>query len=350
MPDPITIDVDGMVDLLVDLLNVPSPTGDAGRAIALVQERLASLPMAQRVTPKGALVCTWEGTQADAPRGLTAHVDTLGAMVQKVKDNGRLQLVQLGSWSWTSVEGEGVTVFTGDGHTVRGAFLPVMASSHAYRPEEREKQKRDRQDMEVRLDARTASRQETEALGIRVGDFVAFDPRVEVAETGFIRSRHLDDKASVACIYGALSALAAAGLQPQQRTTVHISNYEEVGHGAAAGLPADLVELVAVDMAVVAPDQQSDEFAVTICAKDGGGPYDVALRRHLEALARDHGLAHCTDVYLYYQSDGGAFWSAGGDVRVALIGPGVDASHHYERTHCEALENTARLIAAYLLN
>jgi putative aminopeptidase FrvX len=347
---PITIDVESMVCFLVDLLNVPSPTGDAGRAIALVQERFGALPVTQRVTTKGALVCTWEGSQADAPRGLTAHVDTLGAVVQQIKDNGRLQLVQLGSWSWTSVEGEGVTVFTRDGRTVRGAFLPVMASSHAYRAEERDGHKRDRKDMEVRLDVRTASRPETEALGIRVGDFVAFDPRVEVLESGFIRSRHLDDKASVACIYGALAALAGAELQPRQRTTIHISNYEEVGHGAAAGLPDELVELVAVDMAVVAPDQQSDEFSVTICAKDGGGPYDVTLRRQLEALARDQGLAHCTDVYLYYQSDGEAYWSAGGDVRVALIGPGVDASHHYERTHRDALENTARLIAAYLLS
>ena len=204
--------------------------------------------------------------------------------------------------------------------------------------------------MEVRLDAVTSSEAETRSLGIDVGDFVAFDPRVEVSPSGYIRSRFLDDKASVACIYGALVALTEAGLRPRQRTSVLISTYEEVGHGAAAGWPVDLADLVAVDMAVVANGQQSSEHKVTICAKDAGGPYHIDLRRELENLADQHELDWCTDIYLYYRSDGEALWAAGGDVRVGLIGPGVDASHHYERTHRDALANTTRLIAAYLLS
>jgi putative aminopeptidase FrvX len=343
------IDTDRMLEFLTELLHIPSPSGYTEEAIAYVRRRFAHLPLEVALTPKGALVATWPGERDDAPRALTAHVDTLGAMVQQIKANGRLQLVAIGGLQWSSVEGEGVTVHAGDGKAWRGALLPVTASGHATPPDQRHA-KRDFDSMEVRIDALSTSQQETEDLGVRVGDFVSFDPRVEIGAAGFVRSRFLDDKACVAAIFAALEALHSAGLRPKQRTTIHISNYEEVGHGAAAGLPADLADLVTVDMAVVAPGQASDEFSVTICARDGGGPYDLSLRRELEGLAKAQSLRWCTDVYLYYQSDGEAYWYAGGNVRVGLIGPGVDASHHYERTHREALENTAYLIAAYLLS
>jgi putative aminopeptidase FrvX len=337
-----------MIDFLVGLLNTPSPTGDTDRAIEYVAEAWADLPLALARSPKGFLSGTWEGEQNDAPRALTAHVDTLGAMVREIKKNGRLRLTQLGSYMWHAVEGEGATIFASNGREYRGTILHTAASVHAHTRKEREAP-RDDEHMEVRIDARTDSKEETEALGIRVGDVIALDPRVERADSGFIRSRHLDDKASVAAIYGALDAMATAGLAPSQQTTIHISNYEEVGHGAATGFPPDLAELVAVDMAVVAPKQTSDEFSVTICAKDAGGPYHLGLRRRLEQLADRHDIPYHTDIYPYYGSDGEAYWRAGGDVRVGLIGPGVDASHHYERTHRDGLVHTARLIAAYLL-
>jgi putative aminopeptidase FrvX len=343
------INVEKMVDFLVGLLNTPSPTGDADRAIAYVQQAFADLPFAMQVTPKGLLVGAWAGRHHDAPRALTAHVDTLGAMVREVKENGRLRLTQLGGWAWTSVEGEGVTIFASSGQTYRGTILPTAASIHAHTREERNAP-RDDANTEVRIDAVTTSRAETHRLGIQVGDVIAFDPRVELSDAGFIRSRHLDDKACVATIYAALLALAEAGLQPTQTTTIHISNYEEVGHGAATGFPPDLVDLLTVDMAVVAPNQESDEYSVTICAKDSGGPYHMGFRRELETLAQSNQLRYKTDIYPFYASDGTAYWQAGGNVRVGLIGPGVDASHHYERTHRDALINTAQLIAAYLLS
>lgn len=345
----ISIDTSKMVDFLVGLLNIPSPTGDTKRAMVYIQDSFSSLPFKMNLTPKGILVGTWTGQEHDAPRALTAHADTLGAMVSEIESNGRLRLSQLGGWQWTSVEGEGVTISTRSGETYRGSFLPITASAHAHARKEHDKPKDDT-NMEVRIDANTKSAKETRGLGIGVGDFVAFDPRVEVSETGFIRSRHLDDKASIATIYGALDAINRAGLQPQQDTTIHISNYEEVGHGAATGLPKDLVDLITVDMAVVAPKQTSDEYSVTICAKDSRGPYHLDLRRELEDLAQNEGIAHHTDIYPFYGSDGEAYWRAGGDVRVALIGPGVDASHHYERTHRDSLEETAKLIIAYLLS
>ena len=347
----IRIDTDKMVDFLVRLLNTPSPTGDTARAMRVVQEAFEPFPLEMGFTPKGILVGTWPTANGEnqAPRALTAHVDTLGAMVRQIKSSGRLRLSQLGGWEWTSVEGEGTTIFASDGRSYRGSFMPTTASAHAHTRKQR-KASKDDTNMEVRIDARTTSAEETRELGIQVGDFVAFDPRVETNEAGFIRSRHLDDKASIATIFGALDALRSADLTPRQTTTIHISNYEEVGHGAASGLPQDLVDLVTVDMAVVAPGQESDEYSVTICAKDSGGPYHLELRRELETLAKQEGLNYKVDIYPYYGSDGEAYWRAGGDVRVGLIGPGVDASHHYERSHRDSLEQTAQLIAAYLLS
>ncbi|MCB9007865.1 MAG: M42 family metallopeptidase [Ardenticatenaceae bacterium] len=345
--------VDVMVEFLVELLNTPSPTGDTDRAIAWLEEKFATsfadLPVSLQRTPKGILVAHWPGKKQDAPRGLTAHVDTLGAMVRQIKRNGRLRITQLGSWSWTSVEGEGVTIYASNGQVYRGTILPTHASIHAHTSKDRGLP-RDDTNIEVRIDAHTTTEKETDALGIRVGDVIAFDPRVEVSSTGFIRSRHLDDKASIACMYGAMLALAEAGLQPAQDSYFHISNYEEVGHGAATGFPPNLADLISIDMAVVAPQQTSDEYSVTICAKDSAGPYHMGLRRHLEALAQANNLRYATDIYPYYGSDGESYWRAGGDVRVALIGPGVDASHHYERTHRDALQNSAQLILAYLLS
>lgn len=345
------IDVNKMVDFLVGLLNTPSPTGDTEKAISYVRRAFAEhLPEIQLwETPKGLLLGKLDGQSSEKPRAMTAHVDTLGAMVIELKSNGRLRMTQLGGWQWTSVEGEGVTIFASNGKTYRGTILPTTASVHAHNSKERN-EPRASENMEVRIDERTTSRKETEALGIRVGDIIAFDPRVEQSDSGFIRSRHLDDKASVATMFGALLALKEAGLTPTQDTFLHISNYEEVGHGAATGFPENLHDLISIDMAVVAEKQSSTEFAVTICAKDGGGPYHMRLRRELERLAETHNIAYKTDIYLYYGSDGEAYWQAGGDVRVALIGPGVDASHHYERTHRDALENTAKLLVAYLMS
>lgn len=347
------VNVDVMVQFLTELLNIPSPTGDTDRAIEWLEEKFAAsfanVPITLKRTPKGLLVVHWPGKKQDAPRGLTAHVDTLGAMVRQIKRNGRLRMTQLGGWSWTSVEGEGVTIFASNGQTYRGTILPTHASIHAHTSKDRNAP-RDDTNMEVRIDATTTSEKETEALGIRVGDIIAVDPRVEVGDMGFIRSRHLDDKASIACMFGAMFALAEAGVQPAQDSYFHISNYEEVGHGAATGFPANLTDLISIDMAVVAPQQTSNEYSVTICAKDSAGPYHMQLRRELEALAEANGLRYATDIYPYYGSDGESLWRAGGDVRVGLIGPGVDASHHYERTHRDALDNTAKLLLAYLLS
>lgn len=337
-----------MLDFLSELLNTPSPTGFTDRAIALCEKTLFKIPGVKlHRTNKGALVAVLPG-ETDSPwRGLTAHVDTLGAMVKQIKSNGRLQVTRLGSYAMNTVEGEGVTVFTRNGETVRGSLLLNKASGHVHGADVN-KTERNEETMEVRLDARTANDSETEALGISVGDFIAFDPRVEITN-GFIRSRHLDDKACVAAMIFALKAIKDAGLEPKVTTVLHISNYEEVGHGAAAGIPDEVTELISVDMAAVGEGQASDEFHATLCVKDSGGPYHHGLSGRMRELAEEFEIPYKVDIYPHYGSDGEAFWRAGGNVALALIGPGVDASHNYERTHTEALDATAKWCLAYML-
>jgi putative aminopeptidase FrvX len=343
------IDTTALINFLTRLLNTPSPTGFTDRAMDLCEGALKELPgIKLERTRKGALVATLPG-ETDGPwRALTAHVDTLGAMVKEIKSNGRLKMTKLGGFPWNTVEGEGVTVFASSGETYRGSILLTKASSHVH-GQEVIKTERNDDTMEVRLDARTTSADETKDLGIQVGDFVVFDPRVEVTH-GFVRSRHLDDKACVAAMIFAAKALAEAGLSPKVTSVLHVSNYEEVGHGASAGISSEVSELISVDMAAVGDGQTSDEFHATLCVKDSGGPYHYGLNQKMRRLAEDFNIAHKIDIYPFYGSDGEAFWRAGGDVAVALIGPGVDASHNYERTHTEALEATVQWCLAYLLN
>jgi len=342
------IDTEYITEFLVGLLNTPSPTGDTDKAIAYCESAMQALGLETRRTRKGALLATLAGQSDAEPRAVTAHVDTLGAMVKEIKPNGRLALTQIGGYAWNAIEGEGVTIATEGQGTYRGSVQLTKASSHVHGGAVNET-KREAGTLEVRIDARTVNAAETKALGIAVGDFVYLDPRVGVVN-GFIRSRHLDDKACVACVLAAVKALLESNEKPAQTTTIFISNYEEVGHGAAGGFPLDVTQLLTVDMAAIGDGQNSDEFHCTLCVKDSGGPYSIDFNRRLRRLAQESGVDLKTDIYPYYGSDGEALWRAGADVQVALIGPGVDASHSYERTHLDALVDTARLIGYYLLS
>ncbi len=343
------IDTNYFTKFLVDLLNIASPTGFAEPAIAFVEKELSQYKqLSLSRTRKGALIAKWKVESDLPPIALTAHVDTLGAVVKEIKSNGRLRLNRIGGIQWPTVETEGVWIFTSKGEKIRGSVLIDTASGHIYSGTGKETPRND-EHMEVRLDARTTSDKETRALGINIGDCIAFDPRVEVTQGGFIRSRFLDDKACVVNLIAAIKSMAEAGLSPARSVYFHISNYEEVGHGASAGIPSDVAELITVDMAVVGEGQESDEFSATLCIKDGGGPYHFGLNNKMRALAEKHNIPYKTDVYLFYGSDGEAFWRAGGDVALALIGPGIDASHNYERAHMDGLVATTNWIMAYLL-
>lgn len=344
-----TLRTDLMVERLVTLLKTPSPTGDTADALALVAGWLSEMGLAPGFTKKGTLTLTIEGAHADAPRAVTGHVDTLGGIVTQIKPDGRLTFDRIGGYPYFAVNGEYCWVRTAAGPAVTGTALLVKSSVHVHREPVRDRDwKID--EMEIRLDAAVSSAAEVRELGIEVGDLIAWDPRTTVTETGFIKSRHLDDKAGVAVMLAALQALLDADQKPAQRTTWHFSNYEEVGHGAAAGVPDDVAELVAVDMGALGEGLQGNEHAVSICAKDSGGPYDLGIRRRLVSLARQHELPYKLDIYPFYGSDAEAALRAGGDHRIGLLGPGVDASHSFERTHKDALEASTRLLLAYLLN
>jgi putative aminopeptidase FrvX len=338
-----------MLDFLVELLNTPSPTGYTDNAIALIEEAFAQFPdLTTRRTNKGSLVIKWVVDSDEAPRAITAHTDTLGGMVKVIKPNGKLALTQLGGLMLNGVETEGCWVITQSGERIRGSYMFNKASTHVH-ADKVYKEQRSPQTMEVRLDAKTSSAKETRELGIQVGDFVAFDTRTEITN-GFIRSRFLDDKASVAAILAAIDSITEAGLKPARSVYFLISNFEEVGHGAPAGLPSEISELVAVDMAAIGEGQTSDEFHATICVKDSSGPYHHGLSNHLRKLADEHEIPYKVDIYPYYGSDASAAMRAGADVAHALIGPGVEASHNYERTHTDALVATAQWVMAYLLS
>lgn len=344
---PLSCDTAYLLAILTDLLAIPSPSGLAGPALDFVQGALNDLGLQPRRLAKGALTAEWEGESEDAPRALTAHVDTLGAMVKRVRHNGRLQLTRLGGFDWSSVEGEGCWVLLGDGRKLRGSLLPQRSSKHIFGPISEDLPRVD-ETMEVRLDVNVTGLWDVQALGVEVGDFVVFDPRLEISPNGFVRARYLDNKAVVACLLAAVRALKEADMRPAQTTLLHFCDFEEVGHGGASGLPAGLAEVVALDVGPVGEGQASSEHAVSICAKDLNGPYHFDLTRRLRELARNEGINYRMDIYPYYGSDGGAYWRAGGGAQVALIGPGVDATHHYERTHADALECTTQLIAAYI--
>ena len=277
MPLP-TIDRIYLVDFLVRLLNIPSPTGFAEPAVSFVEKELSQFSQLQLArTRKGALLVKWEVESNLPPVALTAHVDTLGAVVKEIKPNGRLKLSRIGGIQWPSVETEGVWVFPATGERIRGSVLVDTASGHVHGAAGSETPRND-DHMEVRLDVRTTSEAETRSLGIRIGDCVAFDPRVEVTND-FVRSRFLDDKACVANLVSAIKSMSDAGMSPSRSVYFLISNYEEVGHGAAAGIPSEVAELICVDMAVVGRGQESDEFHATLCIKDSGGVYHEVLNK-----------------------------------------------------------------------
>lgn len=341
------IDVSYIAQRIIDLCQIPSPTGYTDEAIAFMEREFARLGVATRRTRKGALIASLPGRDTENQRVLAAHVDTLGAMVKEIKSSGRLRLTKIGGYSMSTVEGEYVTVHTLEGKTFTGTVLATRASTHVHGPEH-EKQERNEQNMEVRLDEKVKCKADVEALGIQVGDFVSLDPRAVLTETGFVKSRHLDDKACAAILLGLAKEIVTDEIPLAATTHFFLSNYEEVGHGAAGVFPPETTEVIALDMAAVGEGQTSDEYSVTVCVKDSSGPYDLELSRRLQYLASDQGIPYKVDVYPYYGSDASAALRAGGQFKAALVGPGIDASHSYERCHVDSLEATAWLMLEYL--
>lgn len=334
--------------VLLEMLAIPSPTGFTDTIVRYVAEQLDLLGVPCELTRRGTIRATLKGRQESPDRAIAAHLDTIGAMVRDIQDNGRPLLTPIGCWSSRFAEGSRVSLFTERG-VLRGSVLPLLASGHAFNTAV-DQMPVSWEHVELRLDAPTASRAESEALGVQVGDHVAFDPLPEFTDSGYISARHLDDKAGVAALLCALKLLRDSGLTPPIDCHPLFTITEETGTGAAAALPWDVSEFVGIDIAPVAPGQHSSEHAVSVALHDSGGPYDYHLSRHLLQLAECNAIPVRRDLFRYYHSDAQSALAAGHDIRTALLAFGCDATHGYERTHSDSLLALTRLIAAYLLS
>lgn len=342
----IGIDETYLLEFLKRLLLTPSPSGMTDVIVALVCAELESLKIPFELTRRGAIRATLKGRSSTASRALVGHLDTLGATVKDIRANGRLDLVPIGHWSARFAEGARVTVFT-DTEQFRGTILPLKASGHTYN-EEVDTQPSAWTNLEVRIDAKTSNAAETRALGIEIGDTVSVDAQPEFIRTGFIASRHLDDKAGVAAMLTAARAMRKSAAMLPIDCHLLFTLSEEIGVGASAVLHGEVSELVAVDNGTIAPGQNTSTYGVTIAMQDSSGPFDWHLTRSLLKLAQDNGIEHSRDVFRYYRSDGAAAVEAGNDIRAALVCFGLDASHGWERTHKDSLTALTRLLVLYM--
>ena len=335
------------IDYLKKLTSSPSPTGFTRQVADYLVEELERLGYSPIRTNKGGVNVIVKGKDDYKHRVVTAHVDTLGAMVRAVKSDGRLKMAKIGGYPWNMIEGENCLVHVAStGKTVSGTILIHQTSTHVYKDAGTAERTED--NMEVRLDAKVRSEKETRNLGIDVGDFISFDPRTIITETGFIKSRFLDDKVSAAILLELLRKYKEENIELPQTTHFMFSVFEEVGHGANSNLPKEAVEYLAVDMGAMGDDQQTDEYTVSICVKDASGPYNYEFRNHLVQLAKENGIQYKLDIYPYYGSDASAAMRAGAEVRHALLGAGIESSHSYERTHIDSVEQTHRMVDVYL--
>ena len=340
---------ESIANTLMRLTAIDSPTGFTDRAAAFVAEELQTMGYAPERTVKGGVLCRLgEPDEGGSAEGclLLAHLDTLGGMVQTIQENGRLHLTRIGGLMASNVETENVRIYTYDGRVYTGTFQLKNASAHVN--SDYAKTERNFDTMEVVLDEPVSSRKETAALGIETGNYVCFDPRTVVTPSGYIKSRFLDDKLSVAILLELARQARQEKLVWDRPVWMHITVFEEVGHGAAATVPDGVTELLSVDMGCVGEGLSCDERKVSICVKDSGGPYNYAVTRRLIELAREQSIPYAADVYPFYGSDADCALSAGHDCKHALIGAGVYASHGYERSHVEGAQATLDLLRAYL--
>ena len=333
--------VDYICSQLKELTAIPSPSGFTKQAAAYVCATLEDMGYEPQLSRKGNVLVELGGQ--GSPLVLAAHVDTLGAMVRSVKTTGRRRPTTLGGHQWSTADGENCTIHTRDGRVYTGVVLNKEPSAHVAD----KKTETVEENMEILLDENVSTKDEVEALGVQTGDNIAMDPRTTITKSGYIKSRFLDDKLSAAILLGLAKAVRDEDIALNRKVSLLFTVYEEVGHGGSF-VPADTEEMISVDMGCVGDDLGCTERMVSICAKDSGGPYNYEVVSELAGLARELGLDYAIDVYPHYGSDVEATLRAGFDIRHGLIGPGVYASHNYERSHTDGVRNTYDLLRAYV--
>ncbi len=338
-----TLDRKYILDLAKEILMIPSPSGYPNEIIPRIKKEAEIYNLETVKTKKGNLIITYPGIE-DYTVGLSVHVDTLGAMVRSISSDGGIKFTSIGGPSWPTLDGEYCTVKTRVNKDYTGTILSTSPAVHVYK--DAGKKERTPETMYVRLDEVVKNKEDVQKLGIEVGNFIIIDPKTTITESGFVKSRFLDDKINVASIFGLIKYFKENNITPKYNIKFIISTYEEVGHGAAY-IP-ELDEMIAVDMGCIGDDLTCTEQDVSICPKDSSGPYDYELTNKLIKLAKEGKINHAVDIYPYYGSDVSAANRGGNDFRGALMGPGVHASHGMERTHIDGIEATIKLLIAYL--
>jgi putative aminopeptidase FrvX len=340
----ISDEMDFIIDNVVNLCGIPSPSGFTKKVENFLKAKFTDLGFKVDISNKGSVVVELGG-EGD-PLVLAAHIDTLGAMVRSIKSEGRLRFTKVGGYPGNNIEQENCIIHTRNGKEYTGTIQLTKPSTHVY--DDIGDIKRKDENLEVVLDEKVNSKEDVEKLDIKTGDFISFDPRTVVTESGYIKSRHLDDKASAGILLGLAKLVKEKKINLNRKVYLVFTSYEEVGHGGASGIPEDIVEMISVDMGAVGDDLTTDEHTVSICAKDSGGPYDYNVTTNLINLAESDDLNFAVDIYPNYGSDVDVTLRSGYDIKHGLIGPGVFASHGYERTHRDGLKNTLQLLVNYL--
>lgn len=339
-----TFDINYLKEIAQQIFNVHSPSGYHVEINKLLLELLSNLGYEAKETNKGNVVVKVLGNSNIKTLATSAHVDTLGLMVRSINGDGTLRITRVGGPQVATLDGEYCMILTRDNKRYSGTILCREASSHVY-PDAGKK--RDEGDMIVRIDEKVESAKDAKNLGINNGDYVFIEPKFTITESGFMKSRFIDDKASACALLCILKYFKDHNLKPAYDTYFYFVNYEEVGHGAAT-IDQHIDEFVTVDMGCVGSDLAGNEYAVSIAAKDSGGPYDYELTTKLINLAKDNNINYAVDIFPFYGSDVGAAYRSGIDVKGALIGQGVHASHGMERTHLDGIINTIKLLTLYL--
>lgn len=337
---------DYAIQKTVEILAIDSPSGFTSEVAEWTQKEFEELGFDARITNKGGVIVDLGGEDSEDGLFLEAHADTLGGMVSEIKGNGRLKLTNLGGMNPNNGEAENVKIYTRDGKIYEGTLQLNNASVHVNGNYNSTMRSFDV--MEVVIDEDVKTPEETRKLGIEVGDIVCFDPRTRVTESGYIKSRFLDDKLSVGIVLAFAKYLKDKNITLKRRTYAHITVYEEVGHGGSSSVPAGITEAISIDMGCVGDGITCTEKQVSICAKDSKGPYSYEVTTKLINAAKREGADYAVDVYPHYSSDVELTLSAGHDIRHGLIGAGVYASHGYERSHIDGAWNTLKVLKGYL--
>ena len=328
------------------IFNIDSPSGYSENINKVLIGLLNELGYTATLTNKGNVALKVAGESSEKTVATSAHVDTLGLMVRSINGDGTLNVTRIGGPQIATLDGEYCKIQTRFNQTYTGTILSNSASSHVY--EDSDKQRKEN-NVVVRIDEKVNSKKDVLDLGIQNGDYIFIEPKFMITESGFIKSRFIDDKASVCVILSVLKYLKENNLKPAYDTFIYFVNHEEVGHGAAT-VDENITEFVTVDMGCIGKDLAGNEYAVSIAAKDSGGPYDYELTTRLIKLAKENNVNYVVDIFPYYGSDVGAAYRSGRDLKGALIGQGVHASHGMERTHLDGCINTMKLLTLYLLN